>query len=89
MAEVCGKKITCDRCGKSIFLKCIGEGERDGGFTRWNKFEQRPEGWEKYEVPSLDTSSTHSEYMQVCPECSALWREVLRTQFLKESEDTE
>lgn len=84
MAEVNGKLITCDRCGTTIFLKCIGEGERDGGYTRWNKFEPIPDGWDKLEVPS--TNNSHPTYMQLCPSCSDLWREVLRTQFLKESE---
>lgn len=30
MSEQCGKLVTCDRCGKTLFLKCIGEGEADG-----------------------------------------------------------
>ena len=45
MAKVNGQIVTCDRCGKHIFLKCTGEGERDGGFTRWNKFESLPDGY--------------------------------------------
>ena len=28
-----GKMIVCDRCGNSVFLECIGEGENDGGYT--------------------------------------------------------
>ena len=31
MSELTGKLIVCDRCGNSYFLKCIGEGEADGG----------------------------------------------------------
>lgn len=60
MAEVNGKMVTCDRCGKSIFLKCTGEKEMDGGFTRWNTFEKLPDTWgHHYEVGTL------------CPDCDA------------------
>ena len=45
MSELIGKLIVCDRCGNSCFLKNIGEGEADGVFTRWNKFEPEPKGW--------------------------------------------
>ena len=44
MSRVNGQMRTCDRCGKQVFLKTIGEGEADGGFTRWNNFEPA-EGW--------------------------------------------
>lgn len=46
MAQVNGELTTRDRCGKQLFRKCIGEGEADGGYTRWNKFEPYPDGWE-------------------------------------------
>lgn len=39
MAEVKGMLKTCDRYGESVFLKVIGVGELDGGFTKgwvWN-----------------------------------------------------
>lgn len=29
MAQKVGKIIVCDRCGYSVFLECIGEGETD------------------------------------------------------------
>lgn len=75
MAEVNGKMVTCDRCGESIFLACTGEGERDGGFTRWTKFEPLPKGWEVHEVPG-------DKYLKTCPSCSALWCEVLTEHFI-------
>ena len=57
MARENGQLRICDRCGKTIFLKTTGECEQDGGFTRWNKFEEA-HGWTtKYEVGDL------------CPEC--------------------
>lgn len=59
MAEINGRLIICDRCGKTAFLACTGEGERDGGFTRWNKFEPAPEGWDY-----------HSETGRLCPDCN-------------------
>lgn len=45
MSSVKGNMRTCDRCGEWIFLKCIGEGSADGGYTRWNEFEPAP-GWD-------------------------------------------
>lgn len=58
MAEEKGMLKTCDRCGKTIFLKCTGEGEMDGGFTRWNEFEPAPQGWDY--VRDVGT---------LCPDC--------------------
>lgn len=40
-----GKLIKCDRCGKEHFLKFIGVGEADGGYTTWDKFEDLPDTW--------------------------------------------
>lgn len=51
-----GLQITCDRCGKIGFFKVTGEGEADGGYTRWNYFEPQ-EGWERRGGYDL------------CPEC--------------------
>ena len=39
-----GKYYICDRCGTTSFCEKIGEEETDGGFTRFNKFEEA-EGW--------------------------------------------
>ena len=53
-----GRLIICDRCGKEQFFKHIGDGETDGGFTRWNKFEEA-KGWSnEYKIGDL------------CPECT-------------------
>ena len=43
--EKIGKILTCDLCEKEVFLEYIGEGEADGGFTRWLKFESKPDSW--------------------------------------------
>lgn len=66
MAEVNGKLCTCDRCGKTVFLRTTGDGEADGGWTRWNKFESYPDGWEYIH-----------EVGRVCPACSKEYRELL------------
>lgn len=58
MSSVNGRLLTCDRCGEQIFLKCTGEGETDGGFTRWNNFETPPEGWDWV-----------NDVGSVCPRC--------------------
>lgn len=42
--------------------------ERDGGFTRWNKFEEAPEGWAwRYDISSL-----------LCPRCSEEYKNLLK-----------
>lgn len=58
MARQNGQLRTCDRCGKTIFLKTTGEGELDGGYTRLNKFEDA-KGW-----------TTERDIGDLCPECS-------------------
>lgn len=59
MAQINGRLTICDRCGEKVFSKTNGEGELDGGFTRWNKFEPLPDGWEY-----------HGETGQLCPKCN-------------------
>jgi uncharacterized protein YbdZ (MbtH family) len=58
MSQTNGRLTTCDCCGATVFSKCTGEGETDGGFTRWNKFEPLPEGWEFVHVLG-----------RLCPKC--------------------
>ena len=65
MSRENGEVVTCNRCGVKIFRKCIGEGELDGGYTRWNKFEEFPEGW----------SFPHG-LGDLCPECSREWTRI-------------
>ena len=65
MSEQCGKLVTCDRCGKNVFLKCIGEGETDGGYTKWNKFEEAPNGWKCYYNTGLLCPECHEEYVDI------------------------
>ena len=66
MAEVNGKLVTCDRCGAQVFLKCTDENERDGGYTRWNTFEDFPEGW-----------NYHSSVGRLCPDCNRKYEDMI------------
>ena len=59
MAKVNGRIYSCDRCGDKIFVKTIGDKEMDGGFTRYNTFEDMPDGW------GYDCRVG----MDLCPEC--------------------
>lgn len=68
MAEVKGMLVICDRpgCGRQTFRKAAGEGEADGGYTRWNKFEPLAEGWEHFrEVGTL------------CPDCAREYKALI------------
>lgn len=63
MASENGRLLTCDRCGETVFLKCIGEETSDGGWTKWSKFEPEPDGWlYEYEMGHL------------CPGCAFLFK---------------
>lgn len=68
MSEVKGKLCTCDRCGETCFIRTIGEGETDGGFTRWNKFEPYPEGWGFVRANCIG---------MLCPKCNAEWERIV------------
>lgn len=69
MSQINGRLVTCDRCGKTAFSKTVGDGELDGGFTRWNKFEPLPRGWGRHKDKDL------------CPECNSEWNKI-ETDFL-------
>lgn len=70
MTERLGKSITCDRCGKVVFLEYIGSDTFDGGYTNLKRFETRPEGW-----------SRHAETGDLCDECSKAYEELLQEFF--------
>ena len=61
-----GRLCTCDRCGRSVFSRCTGEGEMDGGFTHWNKFEPLPPGWRNHSVTGL-----------LCPVCNEEFNRIM------------
>lgn len=58
-----GRLTTCDRCGAQVFSRATGEGELDGGFTRWNKFEALPQGW----------GFRGKKCLMLCPVCGGEW----------------
>lgn len=58
-----GKLITCDRCGRTVFLKCLGKGVADGGYTTWDKYEELPKEW-LYE----------NQFGYLCEECADRFR---------------
>jgi len=66
MAYINGRLTICDRCGEKVFSKCTGEGERDGGFTRWNTFEPLPEGWDCHEYTGT-----------LCPKCNEEYKKLI------------
>ena len=76
MSQVNGQMRTCDRCGATVFLKRTGEGELDGGFTRWDCFEHA-DGW-SVEHDVRDGKG------DLCPECTKV-RRALLTSFWKEA----
>lgn len=71
-----GYILSCDRCGKEVFLSLIEEHERsmDGGYTRFmeRKFEDWPEGWSTYYIGEV---GHHGTYI-LCPECSRRFEEL-------------
>lgn len=70
MSREKGMLRTCDICGATAFAKAAGEGETDGGYTRWNKFEAFPEGW------SSDIKIDGKGYIDTCPKCTAKHKEL-------------
>ena len=65
MSEQCGKLVVCDRCGKNVFLKCIGEEETDGGYTKLNEFEEAPNGWRYCYNTGLLCPECNEEYVDI------------------------
>ena len=66
MSQENGRLTHCDRCGNTVFSKVTGEGETDGGFTRWDEFEPLPEGWD-----------FHTETGMLCPMCNADYTRII------------
>lgn len=69
MSEQIGKMFTCDRCGKTAFVKFTGTTSLDGGFVKAYNFERRPEGWEYH---------TDKELGLLCPECESDYQKMVR-----------
>ena len=85
MSNQRGKLITCDRCGKTVFLKELSAKERDtdGGYTRWNeyKYENPQEGWTNQYFGDYKTN------YDLCPACTKKLEEARKMFFeTKENE---
>ena len=63
MGEKIGKILTCDRCGREVFLRFTKTERLDGGFTNIDHFEKAPEGWKLRE-------SYEKNYFMLCPDCN-------------------
>lgn len=68
MSQFEGKVIVCDRCGNYICLRKTGTNKLDGGYTEIPVYDKKPAGWEK---------SATSPCCDLCPECNAVWKDVL------------
>lgn len=69
MSTTEGKLLTCDVCGKSIFLRFVGEKQADGGYTKWREYENA-DGWTSIHMGEI-------RLQNVCPECGELLRKSL------------
>jgi len=74
-----GKLLTCDMCGKSVFLKFVGEKEADGGYTKWREYE-KSDGW------IMNVHVGNIWLGNVCPECGELLQKSL-TEIINEIRD--
>lgn len=69
--EKLGKLIACDRCGAEAFLARTGEVEQDGGFTRYDTFENA-KGWRF--VSDVKTA-------RLCPACASAYVNLIQDFF--------
>lgn len=69
------KATVCARCGEVLLRRHLGTEYLDGGFTKNDKFEIKPDGWEYH-----DTTGT------LCPSCEALYQSQLQA-FMKYTEE--
>ena len=65
-----GLQIACAKCNTELFLKLIGTNETNGGYTRWDEFEEVPEDW-LYETA----------FGYLCPKCATQFKRLM-TEFL-------
>lgn len=66
MSEYLGKIIKCDRCGKTHFLNYTGTKSLDGGYTKVDEFDKRPDEW-----------GYHGETGLLCDECEAAYQKLI------------
>lgn len=59
MSKVNGRMVTCDICGKTVFCRLEATGEADGGWSKWEKYEE-PAKWR----------GRREGFEDVCDECN-------------------
>lgn len=77
MSTKLGKYYICDRCGTTSFCEKIGEGEADGGFTKFDKFKEA-EGWITV-YPEVSHGMRSSKLL--CPACGEKYDKLMREFF--------
>lgn len=61
-----GLLVRCCRDDNFIFLKYLGKGDADGGYTTWDKFEKLPDDW-LYET----------QFGYLFPECAKQFKKIM------------
>ena len=61
-----GMMIVCDRCGESVFLNKVEPNVTDGGYTKTDIYEQKPDDWGRDVERSRD----------LCPSCFGYYKEI-------------
>ena len=82
MSIKAGKYYICDRCGTTSFFEKIGEEELDGGFTKFDKFEEAG-GWNTV-YPEASHAMGSSKLL--CPACSKKYNSLMR-EFFEDPKD--
>lgn len=72
MSKVKGMLVTCHRCGESVFLMYKKTDYFDGGYTKSDDFEEKPEGW-TCKFPDEDGNG----YVDLCPKCTETFMRLL------------
>lgn len=83
MSTKLGKYYICDRCGTTLFFEKVGEGETDGGFTKFDKYEDA-EGWITV-YPKVSHGMRSSKLL--CPACSEKYDKLMCEFFCVDSMD--
>lgn len=66
-----GLMCYCRRCDEKIFLKYLGKGDADGGYTTWERYEKTPDDW-----------LFETEFGYLCPKCAREFK-IMMTNFFQ------
>lgn len=70
MSGTKGMMIRCCRDDNFVFLKYLGKGDTDGGYTTFDRYEDLPDDW-LYD----------SRFGYLCPECAKEFKEFVNEFF--------